>query len=155
MPTLRSACRRRRPARSSSAEGQGQPGRRGRARRIAAGTATLSFHLEFARAVLDAIKPNPSDDPAAALWYRATSAALARAHDHADAIVHLRRAWQLFPGDATIFFDAGCLYETFASPAVQAVLLRRIREKCAKASITACSSTWISSAQKRCRSILF
>jgi hypothetical protein len=32
--------------------------------------------------------------------YRAISASLARTHDHADALVHLRRARQLLPDDA-------------------------------------------------------
>jgi hypothetical protein len=58
----------------------------------------------------------------AGAWYRAVSAMLARVHNHADAVVHLRRARELFPLDADILFDSGCLYETFAAPPIQAVV---------------------------------
>jgi tetratricopeptide (TPR) repeat protein len=86
------------------------------------GASRLSFHLDFARALVDLMKPRPSHISLAGAWYRAVSAMLARVHNHADAVVHLRRARELFPLDADILFDSGCLYETFAAPPIQAVV---------------------------------
>jgi hypothetical protein len=75
----------------------------------------------FARQLLDAVAPDPSTDETVRLWYRATTAIMARYGVLADAQPHLEHARELFPRDATVLFDSGWLMEEFADPRMQAV----------------------------------
>ena len=81
-------------------------------------------HLAAARWLLDALPRSGSLDAPhvgaqVVAWYRTVSAVLARTHNLADLEPHVTRALERFPGDAGILFDAGCFYETFASPLTQ------------------------------------
>ena len=51
----------------------------------------------FARQLLDAVAPDPSTDETVRLWYRATTAIMARYGVLADAQPHLEHARELFP----------------------------------------------------------
>jgi tetratricopeptide (TPR) repeat protein len=79
-------------------------------------------HLQFARALLEEIQPEPRRYEAARRWYRATAAYLAREHNLAEAVMHLYRARELFPGDTEILLASGCLHEILASPPIQLVV---------------------------------
>ena len=81
-------------------------------------------HLAAARWLLDALPRSGSLDAPqvgahVVAWYRNVSAVLASTHNLADLEPHVTRALERFPGDAGILFDAGCFYETFASPLTQ------------------------------------
>ena len=81
-------------------------------------------HLAAARWLLDALPRSGSLDAPrvgaqVVAWYRTVSAVLASTHNLADLEPHVTRALERFPGDAGILFDAGCFYETFASPLTQ------------------------------------
>jgi tetratricopeptide (TPR) repeat protein len=78
-------------------------------------------HLQFARALLEELEPEPRRSDAARLWYRATASYLASRYNLAEAVVHLERGRQLYPGDTEILLASGCLHETFAAPRIQAV----------------------------------
>jgi tetratricopeptide (TPR) repeat protein len=83
-----------------------------------------AVHWEIAYALLDRIptgqKPAPQEDPTVRQWYHATIAYLQDTAMHDS--VHFDRALRLFPNDAEVLFQAGCLHETLASSRVQAVL---------------------------------
>ena len=81
-----------------------------------------SRHLEFAWALLGAIKPSPAGNEAVRRWYQAISAVLLGFSRLADAAVQLDDARWLFPGEAWVAFDLGCLNETWAAPRVQQVV---------------------------------
>lgn len=87
-----------------------------------AGEAPSSTHIQFGRALLEEIAPEPRRSEAARLWYRATAAVLARVHNLAEAVAHLQRAREVFPRDSEILLASGCVHETFASPAIQSVV---------------------------------
>jgi tetratricopeptide (TPR) repeat protein len=72
--------------------------------------------------LLDEITPQAGDDDVARLWYRATTAWLAAAYRLADLKAHLEKAASVFGDDAVTAFDRGCLYETFASRRVRAII---------------------------------
>jgi hypothetical protein len=78
--------------------------------------------LEFARALLDEVKPAPASDMEVRLWYIATALALAREYELAEAVIHLRIARGLFPDDADLLVASGCVYEVFAAPRFQTVV---------------------------------
>ena len=78
-----------------------------------------SAHWELAYALLDRL-PAPQHDETVRVWYRATIAYLQTSAMHD--LSHFERALRLFPDDAEIQFQTGCLHETLASPRVQAVL---------------------------------
>jgi len=86
------------------------------------GRMTTSVHLAVARALLDEITPHARDNELARLWYRTTTAWLARAYKLADLKEHLEKAAWAFGNDAATRFDRGCLYETFASRRVRALI---------------------------------
>ena len=86
------------------------------------GSAPSPTHLQFGRALIEEIEPEPRRYEAARLWYRASAAFLAREHNLAEAVFHLERARALFPGDSEILLASGCLHETFASPGIQSVV---------------------------------
>ena len=96
------------------------------------GAGRLDGHLAAARQLLDALPRSGSLDAArvrahAAAWYRTVSAVLASTHNLADLEPHVTRAVERFPDDAGILFDAGCFYETFASPSPRSRLPRKRR----------------------------
>ena len=76
------------------------------------------IHWAISRVLIDEIKPRP--DAMARLWYVATSAWMQREQQYDP--VHLLRARELFPDDASIAFLSGTHAEAFASPAIQAAL---------------------------------
>ncbi len=78
-----------------------------------------AVHWDFARLLLDTVRPDPSHDPMVRLWYRATAAHLASHYQYADSLTHLARARRLFDEDAATLFESGCLYEALGSARVQ------------------------------------
>jgi tetratricopeptide (TPR) repeat protein len=102
------------------------------------GAGSLDGHLAAARTLLDALPRSGSLDAArvrahVAAWYRTVSAVLASTHDLADLEPHVMRAVERFPDDAGILFDAGCFYETFASPFTQIPLAEETARATARA----------------------
>lgn len=102
------------------------------------GVGSLDGHLAAARTLLDALPRSGSLDAArvrahVAAWYRTVSAVLASTHNLADLEPHVMRAVGRFPDDAGILFDAGCFYETFASPFTQIALAEEIARATARA----------------------
>ena len=85
------------------------------------GAGQLSFHLDFARALLDAVKPRPADHEDIRKWYRTVAAQLEQIYNLADAQPHLARARAIFADDPDMLLATGCLYETLSSPRVQSV----------------------------------
>lgn len=81
-----------------------------------------AIHWDFARMLLDSVRPTPSGDGVVRLWYQAIAAYFASRSLNAPALHHLERAWQLFPDDPDLLLDRGCLHETFAAPRVQTVI---------------------------------
>jgi tetratricopeptide (TPR) repeat protein len=77
-----------------------------------------AVHWELARALLDAVKPGP--DEMVRRWYVATGSWMQGREQHDT--LHLKRARQLFPDDAEVFFLSGCQQEIYASPMIQAVV---------------------------------
>ena len=79
-------------------------------------------HLEFARALLDAVSPDPKRDEMVPAWYHATAAYLQSIESLGDLAPHLERALRLFPADANVLLDSGALHEAFAAPRLQAAI---------------------------------
>lgn len=83
---------------------------------------TDAVHWDIAYSLLAQVtdvsgKIAPAADDTVRLWYRATIAYLQNTSMHDP--VHFQRALGLFPGDADIQFQAGCLHESLASARVQ------------------------------------
>ena len=82
-----------------------------------------AVHWEFARMLLDFVKPkdsgraDPGRDPMVRAWYRATSAWMQLREDHDE--LHIARARKLFPDDPDILFLSACQHETFAGAPIQ------------------------------------
>jgi tetratricopeptide (TPR) repeat protein len=79
-------------------------------------------HWGFGRSLLAAIRPNDAATQSARLWYRAVSAYMSNTGLLSDLVTHLAQARSLFPADAEVFYDSGCLYEVFAAPRIQAAI---------------------------------
>ncbi len=79
-------------------------------------------HWEFARSLLNSIKPDPSKDETVRQWYRATTAHMLNHRERAFADVNIRHALELFPGDAELLYYAGVLHESYAAPKSQNAL---------------------------------
>jgi tetratricopeptide (TPR) repeat protein len=77
-------------------------------------------HWTIARALLDEVKPNPSQDETVRLWYRATGACLQTQHTFVYAEPLLADGRRIFPADADILLYSGSLHENYATPQVQA-----------------------------------
>ena len=86
------------------------------------GNQAVRYDWGFARRLIDAVLPDESSDRAVMLWYRAMAAYMACNEQLSDSVPHLDRARRLFPRDAWVQFDTGAMYETFASPRIQAVV---------------------------------
>jgi hypothetical protein len=76
----------------------------------------------FARQLLESIAPAARAHPIVKLWYRATTAHMAAFPLLADLPPHLEEAGRLFPDDPDVLFNRGWMYETFASPSIQAAI---------------------------------
>jgi tetratricopeptide (TPR) repeat protein len=87
----------------------------------AVGADNTDRHWEMARALLEIVTPEPALDEWVHRWYRAAAARMRRDSLLASSEPLLERARQLFPKDAAFPFYGGCLHETQASPAAQAV----------------------------------
>jgi tetratricopeptide (TPR) repeat protein len=77
------------------------------------------IHWEFARRLLDLVRPDPSADQQIRQWYVAAGRVMRRQFSFAHSAPHLTRARRLFADDADIQFLSGCLHEVLASPRVQ------------------------------------
>lgn len=77
------------------------------------------IHWEFGRLLLDAV-PDAGRDALVRQWYR-SSLAFKLAVEELDTD-HFTRAIALFPDDAIVRFQHGCLHDAFAHPAVQSVV---------------------------------
>ncbi len=85
------------------------------------GQGCLGIHWPHARALLDAVSPDPARDPAVRLWYHATIAYLLEHWDYANANPQIEHARLLFPRDAGILFEHGYFHETLAAPFLESV----------------------------------
>ncbi len=75
---------------------------------------------EFARALLDQIRPDPSRDPVVGLWYKATVASLLNGQAVlSDAAAQLDRGRRLFPSDPDLLFYSGCLHENYTAESLR------------------------------------
>ncbi len=81
-----------------------------------------AIHWDFARMLLDAVRPAPSSDGMVRLWYQAIATHFAGRYKLAQALHHLEPGRRLFPDDPDLLFDSGCLHETFAAPRVQTLI---------------------------------
>jgi hypothetical protein len=83
-----------------------------------------AVHWDIAYTLLDRIpngaKPAPQGDLTVRHWYHATIAYFQGTAMYDPQ--HFERALRLFPTDAEVVFQAGCLHESLASSRVQAVL---------------------------------
>jgi len=81
------------------------------------GGARTNGHLDVARTLLLAIRPDPARDADVRLWFRATSAWFFRHGMLGDLTHHLARAGTLFKGnDAVTELDRGALFEAQSAP---------------------------------------
>jgi tetratricopeptide (TPR) repeat protein len=81
----------------------------------------LSTHIQMGRELLDII-PGRERDETVRLWYIAAGAYFEHERNLAEALIHYDQALRLFPRDSQLLLARGCLHETFASPAIQAVV---------------------------------
>lgn len=84
-----------------------------------------ALHWELGRALVGLVgtpraTPAPQEDATVLLWYRATMAFLQREAMHDR--LHFSQALQLFPANADVQYQNGCLHETLATPRVQGLL---------------------------------
>ena len=83
------------------------------------GVTFYGTHWDFARLLLDEVRPDPGRDVVVREWYRTIAALFASQHQWAESRAHLARARRLFPADAEILAANGRLHETFAAPRIQ------------------------------------
>jgi tetratricopeptide (TPR) repeat protein len=76
-------------------------------------------HWEFARLLLDSVKPLPAHDEMVRQWYLATAADMQNRREWGNAREHLSRARKIFPSDAYMLFYSGTLHEFFSGPFAQ------------------------------------
>jgi tetratricopeptide (TPR) repeat protein len=81
-----------------------------------------SLHWRIGRQLLDLVMPNPKDDAATVLWYRAVSAFLFREGRLSELPDHLEKAREVFPNETFPFLDSALLHQMYASPAIQAAV---------------------------------
>jgi tetratricopeptide (TPR) repeat protein len=90
------------------------------------GGSSLDPHLWWGRRLLDRFSPKHPQwkqaEPLVIGWYRAVAAVLAHRTWFADLDAHLRRGLERFPDDAELLFDAGCMNEALATPAILAAM---------------------------------
>jgi hypothetical protein len=83
------------------------------------GMGCVCFHWTMGRALLDAVRPDPGEDPAVRLWYHATITHLLTVGDFANADFQIPHGQLLFPDDPVLLFEHGRYHEAFASPLIQ------------------------------------
>jgi tetratricopeptide (TPR) repeat protein len=103
-------------------------------------------HWLMASWLLDAVTPEPGQDDWVHRWYRAAASRTRRDSELASAAPLLDRAKQLFPGDALFPFHVGCLHETLASPAVQAVVASEAPPRGASTTVFRPGTNWAQAA---------
>lgn len=86
-------------------------------------TQGVTAHWAFASMLLNNVAPSPARDEFVAMWYRAIAAAFQSEYLLGSATYHMQRALQVLPKDPTLLFYAGAMYEAFASPRFQNILL--------------------------------
>jgi hypothetical protein len=86
------------------------------------GVSYYGAHWDVARLLLDEVTPGPGADDTVRQWYRIIAALFSSRLMHAESLVHVTRAQQLFPADAQILAASGRLHETFAAPVIQQFL---------------------------------
>jgi len=93
------------------------------------GREDANWNWILARKILDQLQPAPRSDPFAAFWYHASAAYLFWRGYYGELNTHLEHAGLLFPTDARIAFDRGCLAEALGMPrsqfAIDSLLARR------------------------------
>ena len=100
------------------------------------GSVEANWHWIFARALVDLMYPSPRSDPFAPAWYHAAAAFMLQQGLDGELGPHFDRAAILFPRDANLIFDRGCLAEALGLPRSQLVN-DDLREKQAAANRTA------------------
>lgn len=81
------------------------------------------IHWNYARRLINALAPSPSEDPMARWWYIATTASLHSRRHLAYAWDNIESALRLYPSDDRVLLYAGALHETWASPSNQNIQL--------------------------------
>lgn len=82
----------------------------------------MTAHWWFSRRLLEAIRPEPSRDPFASAWYRATTAWFLATYAFGMAAPHLVDARKLLPQDPWVLFYSGAMHEAFAAPRAQNIV---------------------------------
>lgn len=91
----------------------------------AVGDAGRPWHWMMARAFLHLV-PRAAEDPDVRLWYQAVGTHLWSSRTFTEAMPHLRRAAEIFPGDAEIQFLLGVCHEALAAPHIQSAVASRL-----------------------------
>ncbi len=86
-----------------------------------------SAHWVVGRQLLDAIKPSPETDAFVLRWYEATATAMLEEGNLGAAQLHLQRAIDVLPREASIQFLAGFYHQASVGPTVLPVLRMRLR----------------------------
>ena len=86
---------------------------------LGAGFQGEAVHWEFARSLLDDVRPDPGHDDTVRAWYRAAAGFFVAGHVYSEAVPLLERALRLFPDDAQLLVDRGCAYEALGAPRIQ------------------------------------
>jgi tetratricopeptide (TPR) repeat protein len=81
-----------------------------------------TWHLPFARYLLDLVGTSEAPDPFVAAWYHATNAELFSRAAYGDMTSHLKHAERILPNDPFILFDRGCYAEVLGLPVLQATV---------------------------------
>ena len=93
------------------------------------GREDANWNWILARKILDQLQPAPRNDPFAAFWYHAAASYMLWRGSYGEVGTHLEHAGLLFPTDARIAFDRGCLAEALGMPrsqfAIDSLLARR------------------------------
>lgn len=84
------------------------------------GFALDAGHLDFARRLLDQVRPSPSGDADVRAWYRAVAAHLSLQTSWGGLSRHVGAGRELLPDDAVLAMMEGVLHQGLASPRVQA-----------------------------------
>ena len=93
------------------------------------GREDANWNWILARKILDQLQPAPRNEPFAAFWYHAAATYMLWRGFYGELGTHLDHAGLLFPTDARIAFDRGCLAEALGMPrsqfAIDSMLARR------------------------------
>jgi tetratricopeptide (TPR) repeat protein len=93
------------------------------------GREDANWNWILARKILDFLQPAPRSEPFAAFWYHASASYMLWRGYYGELGTHLEHAGLLFPTDARVAFDRGCLAEALGMPrsqfAIDSLLARR------------------------------